>query len=267
MKIKILLADDHKIIKDGLRALIGNEEDMEVVVDALNGRRSACGSVLENVMGPRQSTVGSGNPRWMGFHSLATEPDGWFAQALDNPDCLDGTGSQIDATGTYHGAWVISTTDPVTALRLENYGNSGECFFDQATSTYWMDPAHFEGMSRNEIEQWLTENPSWHWANHAEVWALADRLTVDDVPLVDIMGEPQFLSPGLIPRWMGYYNLGEEGLVVSLQAGGDLLLPFPGLTGFQSGDGPWSPGAWVITKDIPTPAENKSWGTLKAMFR
>ncbi|MEN8250727.1 MAG: response regulator transcription factor [Bacteroidota bacterium] len=38
MKIKILLADDHKIIKDGLRALIGNEEDMEVVVDALNGR-------------------------------------------------------------------------------------------------------------------------------------------------------------------------------------------------------------------------------------
>jgi RNA polymerase sigma factor (sigma-70 family) len=38
MKIKILLADDHKIIRDGLRALIGNEEDMEVVVDALNGR-------------------------------------------------------------------------------------------------------------------------------------------------------------------------------------------------------------------------------------
>ncbi|MEN8212671.1 MAG: response regulator transcription factor [Thermodesulfobacteriota bacterium] len=38
MKIKILLADDHKLIKDGLRALIGNEEDMEVVVDALNGR-------------------------------------------------------------------------------------------------------------------------------------------------------------------------------------------------------------------------------------
>lgn len=38
MKIKILLADDHKIIRDGLRALIDNEEDMEVVVDALNGR-------------------------------------------------------------------------------------------------------------------------------------------------------------------------------------------------------------------------------------
>ncbi len=38
MKIKILLADDHKLIKDGLRALIANEEDMEVMVDALNGR-------------------------------------------------------------------------------------------------------------------------------------------------------------------------------------------------------------------------------------
>ncbi|MCK5100718.1 MAG: response regulator transcription factor [Desulfobacteraceae bacterium] len=38
MTIKILLADDHKLIRDGLIALISNEKDMEVVVDARNGR-------------------------------------------------------------------------------------------------------------------------------------------------------------------------------------------------------------------------------------
>ena len=38
MSIKILLADDHKLIRDGLRSLIVGEEDMEVVAEAENGR-------------------------------------------------------------------------------------------------------------------------------------------------------------------------------------------------------------------------------------
>jgi len=38
MSINILLVDDHKIIRDGLRSLIENEEDMEVVAEAENGR-------------------------------------------------------------------------------------------------------------------------------------------------------------------------------------------------------------------------------------
>ena len=40
MSIKILLADDHKIILEGLRSLIDNEKDMEVVAEALNGRQA-----------------------------------------------------------------------------------------------------------------------------------------------------------------------------------------------------------------------------------
>jgi DNA-binding NarL/FixJ family response regulator len=36
--IKILLADDHKIIRDGLRSLIEKEKDMAVVAEAENGR-------------------------------------------------------------------------------------------------------------------------------------------------------------------------------------------------------------------------------------
>lgn len=38
MSIQILLADDHKIIRDGLHSLISGEEDMEVVAEAENGR-------------------------------------------------------------------------------------------------------------------------------------------------------------------------------------------------------------------------------------
>ena len=38
MRTKILLADDHKIIRDGLRALIEKEPNMEVVAEACDGR-------------------------------------------------------------------------------------------------------------------------------------------------------------------------------------------------------------------------------------
>lgn len=41
MAIKILLADDHKLIRDGLRSLIAGEEDMDVVAEAENGRDAA----------------------------------------------------------------------------------------------------------------------------------------------------------------------------------------------------------------------------------
>ncbi len=38
MSITILLADDHKIVRDGLRALLENQPDMKVVAEAENGR-------------------------------------------------------------------------------------------------------------------------------------------------------------------------------------------------------------------------------------
>jgi DNA-binding NarL/FixJ family response regulator len=38
MRILIILADDHKIVRDGLRSLIEKEDDMEVVAEAEDGR-------------------------------------------------------------------------------------------------------------------------------------------------------------------------------------------------------------------------------------
>ncbi|MDY6952243.1 MAG: response regulator transcription factor [Thermodesulfobacteriota bacterium] len=40
MSIRALLADDHRIMREGLRSLIDREKDMEVVAEADNGRRA-----------------------------------------------------------------------------------------------------------------------------------------------------------------------------------------------------------------------------------
>ncbi len=40
MSIKIVIADDHSIMREGLRLLIEKEEDMEVIGEAENGRRA-----------------------------------------------------------------------------------------------------------------------------------------------------------------------------------------------------------------------------------
>lgn len=40
MSIRILLADDHRVIREGLRSLIDNQPDMEVVAEAENGREA-----------------------------------------------------------------------------------------------------------------------------------------------------------------------------------------------------------------------------------
>ena len=40
MSIKILLADDHRIMREGLRSLIEKEPDMEVIAEAEDGRRT-----------------------------------------------------------------------------------------------------------------------------------------------------------------------------------------------------------------------------------
>ena len=40
MKIRVLIADDHAIVRDGLQVMLGNQPDMEVVGTAQNGREA-----------------------------------------------------------------------------------------------------------------------------------------------------------------------------------------------------------------------------------
>jgi two-component system, NarL family, response regulator NreC len=40
MSVRIILADDHKIVRDGLRALLANQSGMDVIAEADNGRET-----------------------------------------------------------------------------------------------------------------------------------------------------------------------------------------------------------------------------------
>ena len=40
MGIKVMIVDDHRIMREGLRALLEREDDMQVVGEAGNGRES-----------------------------------------------------------------------------------------------------------------------------------------------------------------------------------------------------------------------------------
>ena len=52
MSIRILLADDHKITRQGLRSLLDKQQDMEVVAEAEDGRTAVrlAGELLPNVV-------------------------------------------------------------------------------------------------------------------------------------------------------------------------------------------------------------------------
>ena len=39
-KIRLLIADDHPIVVDGLRAVLGTQQDLEVVGPASNGEKA-----------------------------------------------------------------------------------------------------------------------------------------------------------------------------------------------------------------------------------
>ena len=47
MSIRIVLADDHKVVREGIRALLEEEPDFEIVGEAANGLEAV--SVVERV--------------------------------------------------------------------------------------------------------------------------------------------------------------------------------------------------------------------------
>ena len=212
-------------------------------VDALVGSTAPAGLALEDAMGLRQSTATGPGPRWLGFHSGSEFPNGWLIQADVDPfTALTQSGPQWDASLTVHGAWVIAAEDPLLAPRLENVGEAGQFFYDQYSALYWQDPVNFVGMAREEIGVWLAANPSWRWATREEIEGLVGMMSAGDVPLAEILGEPQIIVTGPAPRWVGYYDQVSESDGMLLQA--DLLPPyiFANSAGSQAGVAGWNPG-------------------------
>ena len=234
-------------------------------IDALAGSTAPAGSSLEDVMGPRQWTVGSDWPRWVGYYA-GLVPDGWLIQSEDNV-VLGASGMQSGVEAWNPGGWIVNASDPTTQPRLQNAGSAGQYFLDQATGLYWSDPAQFVGLTRAEIAIWLTAHPGWRWAVADEVRALVGRLSVGDVPLVEILGAAQFDLGGGQPRWIGYYAQSTEPDGLLLEANIDPSRSMMTTFGTQTGVATWGPGAWVVTDSDPTPIDGASWGEVKRTYR
>lgn len=66
MKTKILLADDHRIVREGLRSLLEAEDDMQVVGEADNGRRAI---EMAEELGPDVIVMDIGMPELNGIEA------------------------------------------------------------------------------------------------------------------------------------------------------------------------------------------------------
>jgi DNA-binding NarL/FixJ family response regulator len=66
MKTKILLADDHRIVREGLRSLLEAEEDMQVVGEADTGRRAI---EMSDETGPDVVVMDIGMPELNGIEA------------------------------------------------------------------------------------------------------------------------------------------------------------------------------------------------------
>ena len=73
MTIRVLLADDHKIFRDGLRTLIENEAGMEVIADADNGRKAV---VLAQKLSPNVIIMDVTMPDMNGIEATRKIVDG-----------------------------------------------------------------------------------------------------------------------------------------------------------------------------------------------
>jgi len=237
-------------------------------IDALVGQTAPSGGALADAMGASQTGSVGTIQRWVGFHSLETQPDGWLIQADSAPyTTINTSGSQSNVGSQTHGAWVVSTSDPATSDRLVNCGDSGEFFSDAATGFYWADPVTFLDMTRVEVQAWIDAHADggWRWATAAEVAGLVGKMSEGDVALTAIMGTQQHgANP---PRWIGYYDQATEPDGLLMEANWLPELSMVTVFGTQAGVSNWTHGAWVLTEDDPTPVEQASWSEVKSIFR
>jgi hypothetical protein len=238
-------------------------------IDALVGASVAPGVDIESVLGVRQATVGSNAPRWLGFYA-ATSPDGYLAQAHDAPhETVDAAGTQDGTASLPHGAWLLTDTDPTAGSRLDHLGTADVAYFhDQATGLYWCDPETFTGLGRTGVDAWLVANPDWRWATLDEVYGLLGKFVVGDAPLTDVLGTPQQIVTGGVPRWLGYCSgIGATDAVLLQAGGGGIVRPLLTENGLQHMADESITAAWIVSDVNPTPVRSRTLGEIKAIFR
>lgn len=238
-------------------------------IDNLVGQSAATDFNLEDIIGPRITTIANGGPRWLGYYA-ETDPDGWLAESNDTPDfsTMTASGHQGGAASMGAGAWLVSSTNPTaTCAVLEDYGDNGEYYHDLGTDFFWCDPATFYGMTRAEVETWLTENSGWRWASATEVYDLLGKTSTDGTALDQIIGLRLTTIANGGPRWVGFYDQATEPTGILIQAGVSPQFHLMDNAGTQAGAETLGAGAWVINEDDPTPANTQTLDGLKALYR
>jgi hypothetical protein len=92
-------------------------------VYALLGKASMGNSLLTDVLGAAQFTIGNGGPRWIGYYDQATQPDGLLLESSLAPSfhLLTVGDTQSGVTSWNPGAWVVSDVDP-TPVEATTWG-------------------------------------------------------------------------------------------------------------------------------------------------
>lgn len=231
-------------------------------VEALLGQVAEAGSDLEDVMGPRRSTLGNDGPRWLGYY-FDSDDDGWIVQSDDTPDfaTVTATGAQGNAAAFGSGAWLVSPFIPVPATAM--FENDGIYFYDMGTDLYWYDPGEFHGFPRVDVETWLSTHPAWRWATESEVFGLLGKSTMDGQPLELTLGDRTASHTSGGPRWIGFFD--GTGLIDGLLIQSDIEPGFDILnTGStQANAGAFGAGAWLVSETDPSTAQDANWGEIK----
>jgi len=237
-------------------------------IEALVGQSAPVDSELAHVMGEAQMGSIGVTQRWVGYHSDPASPDGWLVQSDVAPyNVIDTADSQANVSAQTHGAWLLSTTDPLSTPRLTNQGDQGEFFHDESSGLFWCDPDLFLGQTRVEVQGWIDAHDAagWRFASAAEVRGLVGLMSADDVALTTIMGEPQM--SGATPRWIGYYDqvTQPDGLLLEAR-----WLPERSMVSTvdtQANVSGWTHGAWVVSENQSSPVESASWTSVKGLFQ
>ncbi len=239
-----------------------------VHVDALVGRTSPAGQSLEDVMGPRQFTVGAGGPRWIGWYS-GLSPDGWLVESDAAPDfaTLTASGFQNGVAAWNPGGWVLTAADPVTQPRLVDRGDAGQYFRDEGSSLYWCDPAQFMGQTREQVADWLSAHPRWRWATFDDLATLVGRMSAGDAHLQEVLGPAWIPDGGGDPYWEGWYAESTEPAAAWVGANIRPWYHIVTSLGAESSAEAGTIGAWVVSEWDPTATATASWGQVKRDYR
>jgi hypothetical protein len=147
---------------------------------------------------------------------------------------------------------LLTLASTATAGLLDDLGDGGEYFHDDATGLFWFDPAVFLGWTRSDVETFSDLSSVWSLATGAQVDALVGSGVPWTFTLEEVMGPRQDTITGGGPRWVGFCaETSPDGWL--LQSDTE---PYDSITGSssQGSTESFEHGAWMVAAVDPRTA-------------